>query len=150
MSEGVDPSGPHADVSASFSEAHEETTTSVHNFSVRNVSDGSMTGWEFYYTAMDGDNWVNHYDPNTRSIKPIANLAKSTLTLNAEGVYKAPAETNKIIPWQLYLPVKFSCLALHGSIAKKTLCIQVIIDFISYSRSDDRAADLEVEFYNYK
>lgn len=32
------------------------------DFSVRKISDGSMTGWNFYYTAVDGDKWENHFN----------------------------------------------------------------------------------------
>ncbi len=53
---GASPEGPSAEVSASVSKS-EAVKRTINNFSVRNISDGSMTGWNFYYTAMDGDNW---------------------------------------------------------------------------------------------
>ena len=90
---GVDPDGPKADVTASYSQSNQKTTT-IYDFSVRNISDGSMSGWNFYYTAVDGSDWKKHFTWNNQP-KPIANLAKSTLYINAEAVYEGPPDTNE-------------------------------------------------------
>ena len=44
------------------------------------------------------------------NVKPLPNLAKGTLTLNAEAVYKAPADYNEIIRWSVFFEVKFGIL----------------------------------------
>ena len=93
VSGGVDPQGPNANVTASYSQSNQESTT-IKDFSVRNVSDAAMSGWNFYYTAVDGGKWEDHFTWNNAP-KPIANLAKSTLHMNAEAVYEGPPDTNE-------------------------------------------------------
>ena len=97
VSAGVDPSGPNANVTAAYSQSS-QTQKTINDFSVRNRSDQSMTGWEFYYTAVDGDSWKDHFTWNNAPL-PIADLAKSTLTLNSEGVYRGPPDGSERIPW---------------------------------------------------
>ena len=81
----------------------------INDFSVRNISDGSMTGWNFYYTAVDGDKWENHLH-FWNHVEYIADLAKSTLTLNAEGVYRGPADRNDKLQWNVLFKPTFSLL----------------------------------------
>jgi len=83
---GGDKDGPKANVTATYNQSNQVQHT-INDFSVRNISDGSMTGWNFYYTAVDGDKWENHLH-FWNHVEYIADLAKSTLTLNAEGVYQ--------------------------------------------------------------
>lgn len=61
-----------------------------------------MTGWKFYFS---GANSVKEMFDFWNNIKPLPNLAKGILTLNAEAVYKAPADYNEIIQWSISFEV---------------------------------------------
>ena len=63
VSGGGSKDGPNANVTASYSQSNQESTT-IKDFSVRNNSDGSMSGWNFYYTAVDGTKWQDHFTRN--------------------------------------------------------------------------------------
>ena len=105
---GVKPDGPYANVKASYSQSN-QTQKTINDFSVRNRSDESMTGWDFYYTAVDGNSWSDHFTWYGTPL-PIADLAKSTLTLNAEGVYRGPPDKNESIPWSFQFSPKWAVL----------------------------------------
>ena len=107
--------GPSMEISATYNQSKQVTRT-MKDFSVRNVSDESMTGWTFYYTAVDKEKWADHFKWNNNP-KDIANLAKSTLFLNAEAVYQGPADSNQKIPWSAELQCKWA--ALYGTFFKK-------------------------------
>ena len=118
---GGDPDAPSADVTATYSQS-EQVTRTINDFSVRNVSDGSMTGWDFYYTAMDGDGWKNHNHYVAfwgYAIDDIADLAKSTLTCNSECVYQAPADTSERIDWNIRFKPEYGCLWSDGDFLTK-------------------------------
>ena len=113
VSAGADAEGPNADVTASYSQSNQESTT-IQDFSVRNVSDAAMSGWEFYYTAVDGGRWQDHFTWNNGP-KPIANLAKSTFHMNAEAIYEGPPDTNEKISFS-FKP-EFQYAILRGDLA---------------------------------
>lgn len=108
VSGGGSSSGPSANVTATHKDDQEEETV-INDFSVRNISDESMTGWDFYYTAVDGEHWKDHFNWK-EDVLPIADLAKSTLNLNAECLYRGPPDTNEKIPWSFKLKFTYSCL----------------------------------------
>ena len=54
------------EISATYNQSKQVTRT-MKDFSVRNVSDESMTGWTFYYTAVDKEKWKNHFKLEQRS-----------------------------------------------------------------------------------
>lgn len=68
-----------------------------------------MTGWNFYYTAVDGDKWENHFN-FWNHVEYVADLAKSTLTLNAQGVYQGPADRNDKLQWNVLFKPTYSLL----------------------------------------
>ena len=108
VSGGGSKDGPNANVTASYSQSNQESTT-IKDFSVRNNSDGSMSGWNFYYTAVDGTKWQDHFTWNNAP-KGIADLAKSTLHVNAEAVYEGPADSNSKISWSFKPEFEFGVL----------------------------------------
>ncbi len=105
---GIDSKGPSAEVTASYSQ-RDQVQQTIEDFRVRNRSDASMTGWDFYYTAMDGNSWEKHFTPHDAP-QPIADLAKSTLTLNSEAIYRGPPDENECIPWSFQFIPKWGCL----------------------------------------
>ena len=113
---GVDPGGPNANVTASYSTSNQKTTT-MKDFSVRNVSDHSMSGWNFYYTAVDGRKWAGHFYRVKNEPKGIANLAKSTLQMNSEAVYEGPPDTKAKLFWSFKVEYMYACL--RGNWANK-------------------------------
>ena len=119
---GGDANGPKAEVTASYSQS-EQVRRNIYDFSVRNLSDHSMSGWEFYYTAVDGD-WAKHtyYKAGWGwAISGIADLAKSTMTINTEAVYEGPADTNMILPWCVNWAGYHMLLSSQGSVFHKNL-----------------------------
>ena len=97
-----------AEITTTYDQS-EQVTCTIKDFSVRNISDGVMTGWKFYYTAMDEQKWKNHFKWNIAP-KEIADLAKSTLTLNAEAVYQCPAKSDQLVPWNAELQLDWTTL----------------------------------------
>ena len=105
---GLDIKGPSIEDEARYSQSNQEQST-INDFDVQNISDGAMTGWNFYYTAVDGERWREHFLPNNTP-KEIANSAKSTLTLNAEAVYMGPPDASEEIPWNFQVFFKWAAL----------------------------------------
>lgn len=108
VSAGVNPNGPSANVTATHKDENEEETV-IKDFSVRNISDASMTGWNFYYTAVDRDHWGDHFNWKD-DVLPIADLAKSTLTLNTECLYRGPPDSDEKVPWMFQFKFQWACL----------------------------------------
>ena len=90
----------------------EEVQRTIEDFKFLNISDVSMSGWICYYTAMDGRNWVKHYQKRNTytAVKPIADLARGTLTLNAECVYRGPANSNDKMDWTILFKPTFALM----------------------------------------
>lgn len=105
---GVNPDGPEANVTATYSQGNQVQRV-INDFSVRNVSDGSMTGWNFYYTDVDGDKWGEHFTWNNGP-KEIVDLAKSTLNFNAEALYRGPPDKSEKLPWNFQFEHQWAVL----------------------------------------
>ena len=86
-----------------------QVQTTVKDFSVRDLSDGSMTGWSLYYTAMDGKKWQDHYSSGG-DILDIADSARSSLTFNGEAIYRAPFDCEETLEWTVLFRPRFRLL----------------------------------------
>ena len=86
-----------------------QVQTTVKDFSIRDLSDDSMTGWSLYYTAMDGKKWVDHCTL-FGDVSDIADSARSSLTFNGEAIYRAPIDCNDEIEWTVLLKPRFRLL----------------------------------------
>ena len=81
-----------AELSASYSQSSSETTQ-IQDFRVKNESSAAISKWKYEYTTVT-DNWkAMCYQDFAKwgRIKPIAQLSKSTMFLQNESVYQAPA-----------------------------------------------------------
>ena len=112
LTAGADLSGPGGKVKADYSQSNQEQCA-ISDFNVQNISDGAMTGWKFYYTAVDGENWRNHFRAGNAP-KEIADSAKSTLTLNAETVYMGPPDVSEELRWNFQIFFKWAALRGHA------------------------------------
>ena len=83
-----------------------------------------MSGWEFYYTTMDGDWYWNHcyYQFGWGYvIRSLAGLAKSTLHLNAEAVYEAPPDYTDSVDWTIHSRLFAARLESRGNVFVKDI-----------------------------
>ena len=101
-----------ANVSLTYSKSN-EVTTEIEDFSVRDHYNGSMSSWHFYYTDLDGKKkWKDHFTGSDffPKAKSIANLAKSSLPLKTESVYRGPLEAKDKIKWTFCFEPNFRLL----------------------------------------
>ena len=110
--------GAKAGINASYNQSKQVECT-IPEFKVRNISDGSMTGWKYYYTATNEGKGDKHFDND--NVKPIADLAKSTLTLHAECIYEGPAGTDEIMDWNVQFEPNFQVLYRDNSVNKTAI-----------------------------
>ena len=98
--------GVKVGINASYNQSKQMQCT-IPDFKIRNISDSSMTGWNYYYTAVDGVKWKEH---SKGGINPISDLARSTLTLNAECLYEGPHDYDEDMEWNFEFVPKFALL----------------------------------------
>ncbi len=81
-----------AELSASYSESN-ITTTTITDFRVKNESNAAVSKWRYEYSKLN-DNWKDmFYQDFMREgrVKDVVPLSKSTMFLQNESVYQAPA-----------------------------------------------------------
>lgn len=102
--------GPTANAGLSLGyEKKKMVETNVTDFSIRDRYNGAATGWSLYYTNLDGKKkWKDHF--NVLSVKDVASLAKSSLSLKAESVYRGPIDAADKIKWIVRFEPKFRLL----------------------------------------
>ena len=114
-------SGPHGAVTGLIRRNHQEQYT-LPDFSFRQDSRGSVSGVVCYYTATFENKWKDHFT-TTYQVKPIADLAKSTLDFKGSSEYYGPpTDDSAIKDWNLRFTPTFALLCTSFAARK---CIRI-------------------------
>ena len=108
---------PKAALNAGYSSSTQRTMSSE-DFTYHNKCSGQRSEWKRYYTKLDGkDEWKKHFKRTlgiVTEVDKIADLAKTSLPLEAISVYEGPFQTSDKIKWTVCFEPNFRLLRVKS------------------------------------